>query len=92
MVNKLRLIYPHRLKKEFRSKFCVGSQVQHKTYEVGRMAYQLKRCAYNNEDQDESVNILRDKNYSKKYKGSVILKMYQRLVDFNRVSTHLQLF
>ena len=40
----------------------MGSLVLHEIPEEGRRTYRLKRCAYNNEDKDNSPNILRDKN------------------------------
>ena len=42
--------------------FCVGSQVRHETSEESRRIYRPKRCEYNNEDKDDSPNILSDKN------------------------------
>ena len=60
MVIGITTIYPHGLNKS--SKFCVGSQVQHKTLEEGQRMHRLKYCRYNNEDEDNSPNIISDKN------------------------------
>ena len=47
----------------FSLRFCVDSRVQHETPEEGQRIYQPKRCEDNNEDEDNSQNTLRDKNY-----------------------------
>ena len=62
IINGLRTIYPCGLDKGFSLKFCVGSRVQHEPPEQGQKAYKPK-CEYNNEDEDNSPNILGDKNY-----------------------------
>ena len=64
MVNGIRTIYPHGLNKELSWKFCVGSQVCHETPEEGQRIYQPKCCEYNNKDEDNSPNVLSDKNNS----------------------------
>ena len=64
MVNGIRTIYPHKLNKGFNSKFCIGSWVQHYTPEEGQRKYWPKRCVYNNEDEDNSPNIMNDNNFS----------------------------
>ena len=61
MVNEIKTIYPSRLYKVFRSKFCVSTRVWHKTTEEDQRTYQPKRYAYNNEDDYASPNILSDK-------------------------------
>ena len=38
MVNRIRIIFPHGLNKDFDSKFYVGSQVQHETSEEGQIS------------------------------------------------------
>ena len=43
-------------------KFCAGSQVQHETLEEGQRTHQPKPCEHNNEDENNSLNILCDKN------------------------------
>ena len=43
--------------------FCVGFQVQHETPEEGQRTYQSKHSEYNNEEDDNSLNILSDKDY-----------------------------
>ena len=48
-------------------KFCAGSQVRHETPEKGRRTYYL-RCGFNSEDEDNSPNILSEKE-SDKYVG-----------------------
>ena len=45
------------------SKFCVGSQVRQETLVEGWRTYQLKRCEYNNKDEDNSLKTLNDKNH-----------------------------
>ena len=45
----------------------VGSRVRHNTPEEGRRAYQPKRCVYNNEDEDNRLNILSDKKVSRHF-------------------------
>ena len=62
MVNGIRKIYLRILNKGFSSKFCVGSRVRHETPQEGRKIYRPKRCAYNNEGEDKSPNILGDIN------------------------------
>ena len=63
MVNGIRTIYPRGLSKGFGLKFCVGSRVRHETPEEGRRMHRLKRCEYNEKDEDDSPNRLSDKNY-----------------------------
>ena len=43
-------------------KFHEGSQVR-QTPEEGQRTYQLKSCGNNNEDEDNSLKTLNDKNY-----------------------------
>ena len=47
------------------SRSCIGCWVQHETPEEGQRTYRLKH-EYNNEDETNSLNILSDKNYSKR--------------------------
>ena len=63
MGNGIRIIYLGGLNKRFGSKFCLGSQVRYETPEEGRRRYRPKCCEYNSEDEDNSPNILSDKNY-----------------------------
>ena len=63
MVKGIRTIYPCGLNKEFSSKFCRGSQVQHETLEGSQRTHWPKCCEYDNEDEDDSSNILSDKNH-----------------------------
>ena len=53
---------PHGLNKGCHLKFCVDSRVQQETPEEGQRTYQLKRCEYNNKDEDNSPKTLNDKN------------------------------
>ena len=59
MVNGIRTINSHGLNKGISLRICVGSRVRHKTPDGGLRTY----CEYNNEDGDNSQNILCDKNY-----------------------------
>ena len=59
----MRTIYLIGLNKGFDSKFCVGSQVQQETTEEGWNTHQLKRCEYNDEDEDNSPITLGDKTF-----------------------------
>ena len=43
-------------------RFCVDSRVWHETPEGGRRTYRPKRCDYNNKDEVNSPNILRNSN------------------------------
>ena len=61
MVNGIGTIYPCGLNKGFSSMFCEDSRVQHETAEEGQKTYRPKRCEYNNEHDDNILNILRDK-------------------------------
>ena len=57
--------------KGFGSKFCMNYRVRHETLEEGRRTYWPKRCGHNDEDEDNSPNILSGKNYqasSKKFR------------------------
>ena len=63
MVNGIRTIYPSELNEGFGSKFHVGSRVRHETPDEGRRMHWLKRCKYNDKDEDNSPNTLDDKNY-----------------------------
>ena len=56
MVNRIRTIYPCGLNEGFSSRFCVGSWVGHETPEC------------NNEDEDNSPNILSNKNWLERIK------------------------
>ena len=60
MVNGIGTIYPSGLNKGFGSRFCVGTRVRHETPEEVRRTYEPKRCEYNNDDEDNSPNILRE--------------------------------
>ena len=62
MVNGIKIIYPHGLNKWFSSKFCVSSGLQHETPEEGWRMHWPKRWEYNNKKEDDSFNILSDKN------------------------------
>ena len=62
MFNGISTIYQCGLNKGFSSKFCVGSRVRHETPEEGRRTYRPKCWEYNNGDEDNSSNILSDKN------------------------------
>ena len=68
MVYGIKTIYTRRLNKGFSSRFCVGSQVRN---EEGQGTYRLKRCDYNNKDEDNSPNILSKK---KKKKNTICQK------------------
>ena len=61
MVNRIRTMNPRGLNKGFSSKFFLSSRVRHDTPEEGRRVYRPKRCMHNNEDEDNSPNILSDK-------------------------------
>ena len=61
MVNGVRTIYTRGLNKVFSLRFCVGFRVRHDTLEEGQRIFRPKRCEYSNEDEDNIVNILRDK-------------------------------
>ena len=63
MVNGFKIIYLRGLNKGFTLRFCVGSRVQHEAPNEGRRTYCPKRCEYNNDDEGNIPNILRDKNY-----------------------------
>ena len=60
MVNRNGRVYPCGSNEGFSLKFYVGYLIQH---EEGRRTYQPKRCEYNNKDEVNSLNILRDNNY-----------------------------
>ena len=57
MVNGIRIIYPSGLNKGISLKFCVGSRVQHEIPEEDQKM-QWPKCY---EDEENSLNILRDK-------------------------------
>ena len=63
MICGIRTIYSCELNKGFGSKFCVGSKVWHKTPEEGQKVHQLKHCEYINNNEDNSLIALIDKNY-----------------------------
>ena len=76
MVNEIRTIYLRGLNKMFGSKFCVGFRVRHGTPEEGRKSNRPKHCGYNDEDEDNNSNTLRDKNYqalSQKFRQIIYL-------------------
>ena len=58
MINRIRTICPRGLNKGFSLKFCVGSRVRYQTFYESRRAYLPKRCECNNEDENNSPNIL----------------------------------
>ena len=62
MVNGIRTICSRRLNKGFSLKFRVGSRIQQEILEEGRRMHRSKYCEYNNKDEDNSSNILNDKN------------------------------
>ena len=71
MVNRIGTIYLLGLNKGFSLKVCVGSWVQHETIEESQRIQRPKHCEYSNKDEDNSPNILSDKNYqdsSKKFR------------------------
>ena len=55
------------LNKRFNSRFCVGFPVRHNTLEIGRRAYRPKISEYNDDTEDNSLNILSDKNHQASY-------------------------
>ena len=63
MVNGIRVSDPRGLNKGRGSKFREGSRVR-QTPEEGRRTYRLKRCEYNNKNEDSSPKSQNDKkNY-----------------------------
>ena len=62
MVNGIRTSYSHGLDKGFNLRFSLGFQVQYKEPEEGQRTYRPKHCQYNNEDVDNTLNILMMKN------------------------------
>ena len=56
MGKESRTIYPGGLKKEFNSKFHVGSRVRYETHEKGRRTHRPKRYEYDNKDEDNNLN------------------------------------
>ena len=62
MVKRIRTLYPCALDKGSGSKFRVGPEWQETPNENQRV-YQLRCCEYNNEDEDNIPNTLKDKNY-----------------------------
>ena len=70
MVNGIRTGNPCGFNKECSSKFHAGSQVRQETPEEGWRTY-LPKCCGNNEDEDNSLKTLNDKNHqasSQKFK------------------------
>ena len=68
-------IYPNGLNNGFSSKFCVSSQVWHDIPKEGWRTHWQKPYEYNNEDEDNSPNILSDKNYqasSQKFRHRIL--------------------
>ena len=63
MVNGIRKIYLYGLREGFSSKFCVGSWFRHDTPEESQRVYRPKLSEYNNEDENNTPNILSNKNY-----------------------------
>ena len=53
----------HGLNNRRGSTFCISSRVQQETPEEGWRTHQPKRCEYNNKDEDNSPNVLNDKNH-----------------------------
>ena len=66
---------PYGLNKGHDLKFCVGSQVQQATLKEGWRTHWLKRCEYNNKDEDNSLKTLNDKNHqasSQKFRQLIV--------------------
>ena len=77
MVNGIRIGEPRGLNKGRGSKFRVMSRVRQETPKEGRRTYRLKRCEYNNKDEDNSPKTLNDKNHpalSQKFKQLKLFK------------------
>ena len=55
-------IYPCGLDKGFGLKFFIGSRVWQETFAEGWRKNQPKRGEYSNKDEDNTMNILNDKN------------------------------
>ena len=49
--------------------------VHNETPEEGRWKYRLKHCEYNNGDEDNSLNILSDKNLGFVFTRGIMMKM-----------------
>ena len=99
MANGIRTADPRGFNKGRNSKFCEGSRVR-QTPEEGRRKYWPKRCRNKNKDEDNSPKTLNDKNQqalSQKFRQLGIkvcerLTYLRRLIDFNCISTCLELF
>ena len=76
MINRIRTLYHKGLNKGFGSNFCVGNQVWFETPEEGWRMHQPKHYEYNNEDEDNSPNILSDKKYMYIYIFNVLLHFF----------------
>ena len=48
----------------------IDSLVRHETPKKGRRMHQPKSCEYNNKDEDNSLNKLKDENYQASYQKS----------------------
>ena len=62
MVNGIRASDLCGLNKGRVSKFCIGSIVRQETSEKGKRTNLLKRCEYNNKDENNSPKILNDED------------------------------
>ena len=79
MVNRFGTVYPWGSNKEFSSRFCVNSQVQHETLEEGRRIYRPK-SVYSYKNDVNSPNILSNDYYQASYQK---FKQIIPIVDCN---------
>ena len=63
MVNGIRASDPRGLNKGRGLKFYVGSRVRQETIEEGQRTSRLKRCKYNNKDEDNSLKTVNKKDH-----------------------------
>ena len=62
MVKRIGTVYPGSLNKGFSWTFCVDSRIRHETLKEGRRTYRPKPGDYNNKDEVNNLDILRN-NY-----------------------------
>ena len=92
MANRIRTGDSLGFNKGHSSKFRISSQVR-QTPEEGRRTYQLKYCGNNNEDEDNSLKTLNDKNHqasSQKFRQLTVWKKFHFIIlersDFHMIS------
>ena len=77
-INRIGTLYRCGSNKEFSSRFCEESWVQHETPEEAQRTYRLKRCDYKNKDEVNCLNILNNDTFFFILLSSIVVNKYDK--------------